>query len=49
MDVHQNFQARKDLDRWEKHTKAHIETKIFRIRGQSDLKEYMREELKYTF
>ena len=45
LDVHRNFEARKDLVRWEKSMKADIETKTFRIRGKSDLEEYMKEEL----
>ena len=48
LDVHRNFEARKDLVRWEKSMKADIETKTFRIRGKSDLEEYMKEEIQYN-
>ena len=47
LDVHCNYEARKELVRWEKQIKADIETKTFSIRGKSDLEEYMREELRY--
>ena len=47
LDVCRNFEARKDLVRWETSVKADIETKTFRIRGESDLEEYMKEELQY--
>ena len=47
LDVHHNYEARKELVRWEKQIKADIETKTFSIRRKSDLEEYMREELKY--
>ena len=48
LNVHCNFEARKDLVRWEKSMKADIETKTFRIRGESDLEEYMKEERQYN-
>ena len=48
LDVHRNFEARKDLVRWETSMKADIETKTFRIRGKSQLEEYMKEEIKYN-
>ena len=48
LDVHRNFEARKDLVRWGKSMKADIETKTFRIRGKSQLEEYMKEELQYN-
>ena len=48
LDVHRNFEARKDLLRWGESMKADIETKTFRIRGKSDLEEYMKEESQYN-
>ena len=43
LDVHRDYEAKKELVRWEKQIKADIETKTFAIRGKSDL-----EELKYN-
>ena len=48
LDIHRNYEAKKELVRWEKHMKADIETKTFSIRGKSDLKEYIKEETKYN-
>ena len=47
LDVHRNYEARKDLVRWEQDMKKSIETKTFKDRGQSDYNQYLEEEEKY--
>ena len=42
-----NYEARKDLVRWEQDMKKSIETKTFKDRGQSDYNQYLEEEEKY--
>ena len=44
LDVHRNYEARKDLVRWEQDMKKSIETKTFKDRGQSDYNQYLDEE-----
>ena len=48
LDLYRNFEARKELVRWEGYIKADVERKTFRIRGKADLEEYLKEELKYN-
>ena len=42
-----NYEARKDLLRWEQDMKKSIETKTFKDRGQSDYNQYLEKERKY--
>ena len=48
LDIHRNYEARKDLVRWEQDMKNRIETDTFKQRGQSDYKRYLDEEKKYV-